>query len=70
MKFDGSHLFEQKEFQQLRKHIIDALVMGEDTDHVAKIAEDANKFMQTDKVTLIELPSESAIQRPSQLSAR
>jgi len=63
----GSHLFKLKEFKELCKHEIDALVIGTGTDDIAKISEDAEKFMESRKITLIELPSEKAIQKFNQL---
>jgi len=63
----GSHLFKRKEFEELCRYEIDALVIGTGTDDVAKISEDARKFIERRKITLIELPSERAIQEFNQL---
>lgn len=62
----GSHLFSER-IEQLCKHGMDALVIGKGTDGVAKISEDARKFMESKEVTLNELPSESAIQKFNQV---
>lgn len=62
----GIHLFKQKEFEQSRKHGMDALVIGKGTDSVAKISARCKEFMETNGVALIELLSESAIQKLSQ----
>lgn len=58
----GSHLFKQKELEELCQHEVDVLIIGTGTDGVAKVSEDAKKFMENKKITLIELPSEKATQ--------
>ncbi len=63
----GSHLFKRKEFEELCKHGVDVLVIGTGTDGVATISEDAKNFVENTKITLIELPSERAIQEFNKL---
>ncbi len=63
----GSHSFKRKEFEELCKGKIDVLVVGTGTDGVAKISEEARKFLENSKITVVELLSEDAIKKFNEL---
>ncbi|MGQ9624897.1 MAG: Mth938-like domain-containing protein [Candidatus Bathycorpusculaceae bacterium] len=64
----GSHTFKRKEFEGLCRDKVDVLVVGTGTDGVATICEEARKFLENLKITLIELPSEEAIKKFNELA--
>lgn len=64
----GSHLFKQKEFEELCKQEIEVIVVGTGTDGVAKISDDAKKFLENKKIKLVELLSEEAIREFNKLA--
>jgi hypothetical protein len=63
----GSHTFKRKEFEELCMGKLDVLVVGTGTEGVAKISEEARKFLENLRITLIELPSEDAIKKFNEL---
>jgi hypothetical protein len=64
----GSHSFKRKEFEELCEGKIDVLVVGTGTDGVATISDEARKFLENSKITVIELPSEEAIKKFNELA--
>lgn len=65
----GSHIFKQKEFEELcAKAEIEAIVVGTGTDGVAKISDDARKFLESKGIKLIELLSQEAIKEFNKLA--
>ncbi len=63
----GTHAFKLKEFEELCRHEMDALVIGRGTDDVARITEDARRFIENKRITLFEYASEEAIQKFNEL---
>lgn len=64
----GSHLFKLKEFEELCKHEMDALVIGRGTDDVAEISDEARNYVESRRITLFECPSEEAVQKFNELT--
>jgi hypothetical protein len=64
----GNHLFKQKEFEELCKQEVDAIIVGTGTEGVAKISDEARKFLESRRIKLIELLSAEAIKEFNKLA--
>lgn len=57
----GSHKIKREEIEELYKSGAEVLVIGTGTDGVAELTDDARKFIDKMKISLVELYSREAI---------